>query len=222
VAVGVQTDATGTSSFAGGAFAQASGAGSVAIGGAGFGSPGGTAGANASGTDAIAIGATSSAAFANSTAIGFGATTTRANQMSFGTGTNTYTMAGISSAASAAAQTGPTNFVTADASGNLAVSPLSPTLLSNRLDFLDSRITQVRNEERGGVALAIASGQIRYDDRPGKLSVGGGMGEFLGEGGGALGIGFTTPNGRVRLNAVGAGSTHGDFGAGGGISFTLN
>jgi autotransporter adhesin len=88
--------------------------------------------------------------------------------------------------------------------------------------MLDADIHHVRNEARGGVALAIASGQIRYDDRPGKLSVGGGVGEFQGEGGGSLGIGYTTPSGRVRLNAVGAGSSHGDFGAGGGLSFTLN
>jgi autotransporter adhesin len=131
-------------------------------------------------------------------------------------------MSGITSAASAAAQTGTTQFVTTDAAGNLASAGFGPAALSSRLDFLTADIHHVQNEARGGVALAIATGQIRYDDRPGKLSIGGGIGEFINEGGAAAGIGFTFPNGRVRLNAAGAGSFHGDFGVGGGASITLN
>ena len=61
----------------------------------------------------------------NSTAIGYGATTTRDNQMAFGTASNTYTTPGITSAASKAAQTGPTQVVTSDAGGNLAARDLT-------------------------------------------------------------------------------------------------
>jgi hypothetical protein len=43
----------------------------------------------------------------------------------FGTVTNTYTMPGIGSAGSIAAQTGPLQLVTTDANGNLAARPLS-------------------------------------------------------------------------------------------------
>ena len=71
-------------------------------------------------------------------------------------------------------------------------------------------------------ALAYAAAQIRYDDRPGKVTVGGGVAGFDGEGGGAVGIGYTTPNQRVRLNISGGSSFRGDVGGGGGVSFTLN
>ncbi len=206
---------SGTNSTAVGEGNTASGVNSVAIG----------AGNVASGASAIAIGAGSTAAFANSAAFGVGATATRANQQVFGTATSTYTMPGITSAASAAAQAGPTNFVTSDAAGNLATSGFGPSsfiALNNRINSVDARVNNVRNEERGGVALAIATGQIRYDDQPGKISVGVGGGAFEDAGGGAIGIGFTSPNARVRGNITAGGSSHGDWGGGAGLSITLN
>jgi autotransporter adhesin len=48
------------------------------------------------------------------------------------------------------------------------------------------------------------------------------LGGFEHEGGGAIGIGYTAPNERVRVNVAAGGSTHGDFGVGGGLSITLN
>jgi autotransporter adhesin len=206
---------SGANSTAVGSSNTASGANSVAIG----------ANNTASGANAIAIGSGSSATFANSAAIGVGATATRPNQMVFGTGTSTYTTPGITSAASAAAQTGPTNFVTSDAAGDLATSAFGPSsfiTLNNRINSVNARVTNVRNEERGGVALAMATGQVRYDDQPGKISVGGGVGVFEDQGGAALGVGFTSPNGRVRGNIAGGGSFHGEFGGAAGLSITLN
>jgi trimeric autotransporter adhesin len=85
-----------------------------------------------------------------------------------------------------------------------------------------SRIHDVWQEARGGTELALAAGQIRYDDRPGKVSIGGGVGVFEDEGGAALGIGFTSPNSRIRGNVSGGGSFRGDFGGGAGLSITLN
>jgi hypothetical protein len=64
------------------------------------------------------------AQFPASTAIGSGAQTTAANQMVFGTGTNTYTAPGINSAASTTAQKGRLRIVTVDANGNLASAPM--------------------------------------------------------------------------------------------------
>ena len=58
--------------------------------------------------------------FLNSQAFGNGATATQANQIVLGTATNTYTFAGIASAASTAAQGTVDGLVTTDASGNLA------------------------------------------------------------------------------------------------------
>jgi hypothetical protein len=74
----------------------------------------------AGGINATAIGANSSAGFANSAAFGAGAVTTRANQQTFGTPANTYTMPGITSGASRAVQSGPLQLPTTDAAGNLA------------------------------------------------------------------------------------------------------
>jgi len=74
----------------------------------------------ASGDSSTAVGFRSNASFARSTAIGHTATTTRDDQMALGTTTSTYTMPGVGSAASRAAQSGPTEFVTADAQGNLS------------------------------------------------------------------------------------------------------
>lgn len=204
---GIGPTASGDLSIAIGDFAFASGNNSVAMG----------ANASATATNALALGSGASAGFTNSTAIGAGATTTRANQMSFGTGTSTYTMAGITSAASSAAQSGPTQFVTTDLNGNLASFNLQPVL-----GRLRNRIENTRSQEQGGIALAIATANLRYDDRPGKMSVAGGLGGFQHEAGGSLGLGYTAPNQRVRFNVSAGGSTHGDFGGGGGLSLTLN
>lgn len=198
-----------------GNFNTTGGANAVAIG----------SGNTANGASAIAIGNGSSANFTNSAAFGVGATATRANQQVFGTATSNYTMPGITSASSLANQTGATQFVTSDAGGNLATAGFGPSsiiALSNRVDLLGNRINNVRNEERGGVALAMAAGQIRYDDQPGKVSIGGGVGAFEDQGGAALGIGFTSPGGRVRGNISGGGSFHGEWGGGAGLSITLN
>src|SRR5207245_5429474 len=76
----------------------------------------------ATGNNSSAFGAGAQAAFVNSAAFGSGAIVTRANQQVFGTATNTYTMPGIASGASQSTQSGPTQFVTTDAAGNLGVA----------------------------------------------------------------------------------------------------
>lgn len=151
-AIGSGNTGTGASagSFVNGAnnTAMGSGAGSyvagsdnVAIGsGAGSGFFGGSinasrtvavgAGSIASQDDAIAIGSQARADHANAIAIGTGATTTRADQVMIGTASNTYTLGGISTAASRTAQNGgnaalPTYFVSTDVDGNLASSSFS-------------------------------------------------------------------------------------------------
>ena len=72
------------------------------------------------GGDSTAIGPTANATFANSAAFGNGATATRVNQQIFGTATNTYTLPGVTSAASTAAQGAVSGLITTDAAGNLA------------------------------------------------------------------------------------------------------
>jgi hypothetical protein len=104
---------------------------SAANGGAAFGD-----GAVATGCNATAIGTGASAMFANSSAFGAGASATAANQMAFGTASNTYRMPGITSAESLAAQSGPTSFVTTDASGNLAATSFGPQQMAQGMQSL--------------------------------------------------------------------------------------
>jgi hypothetical protein len=69
----------------------------------------------------------------------------------FGTNLNTYTMPGIGSAASQAAQTGPLQLVTADANGNLAARPLA---IIGFVTFTD--LAKVQSEAFDGIATAFA------------------------------------------------------------------
>ena len=122
LALGTTASATGAGAIAIGRGATATG--SVAVGIGASASNGGAAfgdNATATGTNATAVGPNATATHANAAAFGTGAATTRANQQVFGTTSNTYTMPGITSGASQAAQTGgPTHIVTSDANGNLA------------------------------------------------------------------------------------------------------
>jgi prefoldin subunit 5 len=88
---------------------------------------GSAAGLNVTGSGNTAIGAGAGQAFSvnNTTSLGAGAQAVRDNQMALGTTANTYTMAGIKSAASTAAQSGPTYLATTDANGNMAATAFS-------------------------------------------------------------------------------------------------
>jgi autotransporter adhesin len=175
--LGANTDlapaaATGQESAALGGGSVASGDHTAAIGsGAQAGADGGTAvgshaaasGTNssafgrdsvASGANSTALGSGANASHANSTAIGAGAVTTRDNQVAIGTASNTYTMAGITSEASRAAQGTPVGVVTSDAQGNLATMNLD--------DFFTPVTELSRGVDRAqeGVAMAIALGGV--------------------------------------------------------------
>jgi hypothetical protein len=137
-------------------------AASAANGGAAFGD-----GAIATGTNATAVGPGASATFANSSAFGAGATATAANQMAFGTASNTYRMPGLTSAASLAAQSGPTMFVTTDANGNLAAANFSPqsiNQLSANVALLQENLQHGLNQAYEGTAIAIAMGGAALPD----------------------------------------------------------
>ena len=119
--IGNSSNADGSNATTIGASSNADGNNATTIG----------ASSNANGSNATAIGRSANANFINSTALGFGSATTRDFQMMFGTGSNTYTMPGITSAASLAALSGSGQFVTSDASGNLVVSNVN----TNRVGF---------------------------------------------------------------------------------------
>src|SRR5262249_52388448 len=92
----------------------------------------------------------------------------RANQQAFGTASNTYTMGGITSGASKAAQSGPVQVVTSDGAGNLATSTLAGLgrgsgggihAINSPLAGIHARLdnlTTQSNKAMTGVAMAFA------------------------------------------------------------------
>lgn len=198
VATGSDADANGTNSsnIATGASANASGDGStnIAIGANATASGNQSSsmaigtGATASGTNAIAVGTSANAAHANAAAFGNGAATTRTNQQVFGTASNTYTLSGLASAASKAAQSGATHFVTSDAQGNLATSNVSVE-------------TIVRRSEKAltGVAMAFAMAGVPTLLPSETFAMTANWGTFEGENGLALNATLRIAN-NVQLN----------------------
>jgi autotransporter adhesin len=179
-AIGSGANASGTGSIAIGQGTTASADSSIAIGGLASGVAGTALGsatfaagsnstavgrlAAATGSDSTALGTNSSATFANSTAVGNGAVATRADQQMFGTASNTYTMAGIASAASAGAQVGPRQIVTSDSSGNLATSTLAGLGIASSADIgsLQAQIDGLAQRDRqlaSGIAISLALAQ---------------------------------------------------------------
>jgi autotransporter adhesin len=90
-----------------------------------------------------------------------------------------------------------------------------------KFNQLNQEIGDIRSEARTAAAIGLAAGSLRYDDRPGKLSVAMGGGYWRDETALAFGAGYTSENGRVRANLSGT-VADGDVGVGAGLSFTLN
>jgi autotransporter adhesin len=155
--------------------------------------------------------------FDNSVAIGSGAATTRANQVAVGTAGSTYTMSGITSAASKAAQSGPTQFVTSDAAGNLATTTLAGLGLAStgdigainaRLDDLSSRSNKATN----GVAMAFAMAGVPTLMPHERFAVTANWGTFQSSNGLAFNAAARVSD-RVQLNAgIGYGANQNLFG----------
>lgn len=141
----------------------------------------GLADATATGTDATALGYGATASHANSTAIGTGATTTRSNQIVLGTATNTYTMPGVTSAASQAAQVGPTQVMTTDAYGNIASVNVDLNQMSSDISGLRRSTAELRKESRQGIAAAMAMSSAPTPSTPGKTAWATNVATFKGE-----------------------------------------
>jgi autotransporter adhesin len=199
LAVGYGATAAGTRAAAFGTGATAGGNDSVALG----------ADANAAGDGAVAIGSRATAAQPGAVAIGANARTTRANQVAVGTQGSTYTMAGIGSAQSAAAQSGPTHFVTADAAGNLATSSFDPGAFSSQITSLNQSIQTLRKETRQGVASAMSMGSAPMPSAPGRTSWALNTATFMGEWAAGISVAHRL-NLPVNIALTGAVSTGGD------------
>lgn len=92
---------------------------------------------------------------------------------------------------------------------------------NQQLSQLSSGLGEVRGEARQAAAIGLAAASLRFDDRPGKLSVAAGAGLWRSEGALAFGAGYTSENQRMRANLT-ATTAGGHWGMGAGVSFTLN
>ena len=156
------------------------------------------AGATASGS--IAIGRSATANQPNSVAIGSNVSTTRTDQVVIGNTNNPYPRTGVASPASRAAQSGPTQFVTTDAAGNLGTStygPASIAALDNRVGSLETNVARLQRDMRGayqGTAIALAlTGAVLPADK--NFAVSANFGAYHGETGfGASGVARVSDN----------------------------
>ncbi|MGY8660839.1 YadA-like family protein [Bradyrhizobium sp. UFLA05-109] len=225
-----QTNATavGYSAQANAANATASGANSVA---SGTGSSAFGASSTASGYGATAVGNGAAAGFANSAAFGYGATATATNQVAVGTASNTYKLAGLTSAASLAAQSGPVSLVTTDAAGHLAttnltvpdISGLQSTVsgLQSTVSGLQSSVGILQQEMKQsfeGTAIAISMGGSALPADK-KFAVSTNWGNFRGQNAASV-VAQMRLNDYAVLNAgVGAGFQQGGIGSRVGVTF---
>ena len=90
---------------------------------------------------------------------------------------------------------------------------------------LQGQISANKQAARAGTAAAMALGMIRYDDRPGKLSLGIAGAAYGGQSGIAFGAGYTSEDMRLRASLGGTFAPTNpdqDFGVGGSLTWTFN
>ncbi|TPN76057.1 YadA-like family protein, partial [Mesorhizobium sp. B1-1-5] len=117
---------------------------------------------------------------------------------------------------------------TAISTSNSYTDKVAATTLQQANDYTDQKLGQlnsdisgIRDEARQAAAIGLAAASLRYDDRPGKLSVAAGGGFWRDASAFAFGAGYTSEDGRIRGNVSGT-AAGGNVGVGAGLSFTLN
>ena len=90
-----------------------------------------------------------------------------------------------------------------------------------RFSILSGAIGDVRREARQAAAVGLAASSLRYDNRPGKISMAVGGGAWRGEGALAIGLGYTSESQMLRAN-ISATSSGRQWGVAAGLSLTLN
>ena len=148
-------------------------------------------------------------------------TTTRNNQVLVGLAANTYTLPGITSAASLAAQTGATQFVTTDAAGNLAVSPFGPGTIGNlsaQVTDLQNTVATLQHRAYEGTAVAIAMGGTVLPDNK-RYAITANFGTFRGENAFAASAAVRINEFVVANAALGTGLARGGVGGRVGATF---
>ncbi|WP_375638801.1 Vomp family autotransporter [Bartonella sp. MF74HXZ] len=90
-----------------------------------------------------------------------------------------------------------------------------------KFDVLNYSIESVKKEARQAAAIGLAVSNLRYNDTPGKLSIGFGTGLWRSQSAFAFGAGYTSENGKYRSN-ISATTSGGHWGVGAGFNMTLN
>ncbi|GAA5097217.1 hypothetical protein GCM10023260_06900 [Bartonella acomydis] len=90
-----------------------------------------------------------------------------------------------------------------------------------KFEALNYSIENVRKEARQAAAIGLAVANLRYNDTPGKLSVGFGSGLWRNQSAFAFGAGYTSERGNIRSN-VSVTTSGGHWGVGAGFNMTLN
>jgi autotransporter adhesin len=111
--------------------------------------------------------------------------------------------------------------ITGVAAGSELTDAVNVAQLHGAVGMLRENIADVRDIAISAGAIAMAASQLRFDDRPGKLSLAAGGAGFHGQGAFAVGMGYTSPDQFWRANFSGS-FAQGEAAFGGGVSFTLN
>ncbi len=94
---------------------------------------------------------------------------------------------------------------------------------TGQFSALSNQIERNLQETRAGIASAMGMAALRFDNNPGKLSFASGLGSFKGSTSMVAGVGYTTEDGAVRINAsMGYNFGEEDLSWNAGASFTLN
>ncbi|EJF74794.1 hypothetical protein MEC_00984, partial [Bartonella alsatica IBS 382] len=90
-----------------------------------------------------------------------------------------------------------------------------------KFEALSYSIENVRKEAKQAAAIGLAVSNLRYNDIPGKLSIGFGSGLWRSQSAFAFGAGYTSENGAIRSN-ISVTTSGGHWGVGAGFNMTLN
>ena len=237
-AAGSGATASGADAAAYGSGSLASGAGSAAV-GQWSGASGAQSAAfgydsKAQGTQSASFGASSVAAADNSVALGASSYAGRGAQTNYSAAymAEPQTSVGEVSVGNAGAERQITNVAAGSAPTDAvnvaqltsAITPLEDDIadLAGQIGSLTSSVRDAKNIAKSAGAIGMAASQIRYDDRPGRLSLGVGGGAYEGHGAVAAGLGYTSPDQLWRANVAGSVATGSRAAVGAGLSLTLN
>ena len=175
----------------------------------------------ASGLNSSAGGDGAVASGVGSTAVGYHSSSTGTNSVALGANSSDGGQSNVVSLGSPGAERRLTNV----APGINGTDGVNVNQLIGAENEWAASLSQLDQKNQAQTALALAATGLRYDDKPGAISVAAAASGYESHAGLAAGLGYTSPGGRFRYNlsATFAEPTdHADVGVVGGISYTFN